>query len=280
MHLGIPQTPFFHFHLTTQSSNGMRWQILDTHREFQFLTLPNLYIKFQVVSFSKKWILCILKSQTNYSKIYLVTLYSTYYVAIKVIKAEVTIKKQLVISNSPTAWSYSCLWNCMEKCKRESKLDNYDSDLTWAQVTNTVLAISNCISHDSTCYTVLKHVEVEFWCGICRCDPGTQCWVQWSMSRLPILVLECSKGTHLKEGPCQTEEKFSFFFRGGGWKWIKLAEIFMGESGPPGPPFPSGFTPQALRCYKQACRNPVSRLRGCYVQWSSKKRVTGWHFDR
>ena len=32
-----------------------------------------------------------------------------------------------------------------------------------------------------------------------------------SMLRLPILVLECSKGSHLERGPCQTEEKFAFF---------------------------------------------------------------------
>ena len=32
-----------------------------------------------------------------------------------------------------------------------------------------------------------------------------------SMSRLPILVLECSKGSHLERGACQTEEKFVFF---------------------------------------------------------------------
>ena len=31
-----------------------------------------------------------------------------------------------------------------------------------------------------------------------------------SMSRLPILELEGSKGSHLERGPCQTEEKFSF----------------------------------------------------------------------
>ncbi len=29
--------------------------------------------------------------------------------------------------------------------------------------------------------------------------------------RLPVLVLECSKGSHLVRGPCQTEEKFAFF---------------------------------------------------------------------
>ncbi len=32
-----------------------------------------------------------------------------------------------------------------------------------------------------------------------------------SLSRLPILVLECSKGSHLEMEPCQTEEKFGFF---------------------------------------------------------------------
>ncbi len=31
-----------------------------------------------------------------------------------------------------------------------------------------------------------------------------------SMSRLPILVLECSKGGHLEGGPCQTGLKSGF----------------------------------------------------------------------
>ncbi len=42
---------------------------------------------------------------------------------------------------------------------------------------HTVLAVSNCIKHDSTSYTVLKHVAVEFGHGMCSCDTGTQCWV-------------------------------------------------------------------------------------------------------
>ncbi len=33
-------------------------------------------------------------------------------------------------------------------------------------------------------------------------------------------------------------------------------------------------TLQTLQCYEQACKNPSSGLRGCYVLWSSKKRVT------
>ncbi len=53
-----------------------------------------------------------------------------------------------------------------------------------------------------------------------------------SMSRLPNLVLECSIGGHLEGGPCQTGLK-SGFLRGK--KWIKLAEIFMGQSQPPAP---------------------------------------------
>ncbi len=32
-----------------------------------------------------------------------------------------------------------------------------------------------------------------------------------SMSRLPILVLECSNRSQLEREPCQTEEKFGFF---------------------------------------------------------------------
>ena len=40
-----------------------------------------------------------------------------------------------------------------------------------------MLAVSNCVRLGGTSYAVLKHVEVEFWCGTCRCDTGTQCWV-------------------------------------------------------------------------------------------------------
>ncbi len=43
MHLGIAKTPFLHFHLTTESSNGKRLQILDTHREFQSSASPTKY---------------------------------------------------------------------------------------------------------------------------------------------------------------------------------------------------------------------------------------------
>ncbi len=46
-----------------------------------------------------------------------------------------------------------------------------------------------------------------------------------SMSRLPILVLECSKGGHLEGGSCQTGLK-SGFLRGE--KWMNWPENFMG----------------------------------------------------
>ncbi len=37
---------------------------------------------------------------------------------------------------------------------------------------------------------------------------------------------------------------------------MKWADIFMGQSQPPGPPVPLGFTPQALQYYEQACKTP------------------------
>ncbi len=49
-----------------------------------------------------------------------------------------------------------------------------------------------------------------------------------SMSRLPILVLECSKGRHLETRPCQTGLKFGLFE---GVNIDKIGpENFMGES--------------------------------------------------
>ncbi len=47
---------------------------------------------------------------------------------------------------------------------------------------------------------------------------------------------------------------------------MKVAEIFMGQSQPPGPSFLQGFTPQALHRHAQACKTPVSGFKGCYVQ--------------
>ncbi len=43
---------------------------------------------------------------------------------------------------------------------------------------------------------------------------------------------------------------------------MKLAEVFMEESGLKGRHFPVGFIPQALRRHEQACKNPVSGSRG------------------
>ncbi len=74
------------------------------------------------------------------------------------------------------------------------------------------------------------------------------------------------------------KQDWNLAFWGGKHGWNSL-NFFMRESWPPGPPFLPGFTPQALRRHEQACKTPVSGLRCCYVLWSSKKRVTGWHFD-
>ena len=85
---------------------------------------------------------------------------------------------------------------------------------------STVLAVSNCVEHDGTSYAVLKRVGVKIWCGTCRIDTGTQCLVHRSVSRLPILVLECSKGSHLETRACQTGLEYGFLR---GWTWMKLA---------------------------------------------------------
>ncbi len=53
-----------------------------------------------------------------------------------------------------------------------------ESTYWWGvRLRHAVLAVSNCVGHDGTSYAVLKHVEVEFWCGTCRCETGTQCSV-------------------------------------------------------------------------------------------------------
>ncbi len=88
---------------------------------------------------------------------------------------------------------------------------------------NTVLAVSNCVGHDGTSYVVLKHVEVEFWCGTSSCDTGTQCWVHRSMSRLSILVLECSKGSHLEGGHAKQNRNLAFSGGKSGWNWLKFS---------------------------------------------------------
>ncbi len=64
------------------------------------------------------------------------------------------------------------------------------------------------------------------------------------MLRLPILVLQCSKGSHLERGPGQTEEKFGIFGRE---MLMKLPDIFMEES----------------------------ELKGRHFQWDSFPRLSG-----
>ncbi len=43
---------------------------------------------------------------------------------------------------------------------------------------NTVPAVSKCIEHDET-WNATEECWSENRCGTCRCDTGTQCWVQW-----------------------------------------------------------------------------------------------------
>ncbi len=96
-----------------------------------------------------------------------------------------------------------------------------------------------------------------------------------SMSRLPILVPECSKGTHLNEEPCPTEEKFDFFRWKTLMKWPEKnlygtipaprPNIFI-RLHPPGPPAPcTGM---------QKPRVWLERLRGSVKQQKESDRVT------
>ncbi len=43
-----------------------------------------------------------------------------------------------------------------------------------------------------------------------------------------------------------------------GQTWMKWTEIFMGQSQPPGPPFPLGFTPRVLQLHVLPCRTLLS----------------------
>ncbi len=69
----------------------------------------------------------------------------------------------------------------------------------------TVLAVSNCIEYGGTSYAVLKRVEVELWCGMCRCDTGTQCWVHRVNVKAAYFVARVLKRETTRGGPCQTE---------------------------------------------------------------------------
>ncbi len=87
----------------------------------------------------------------------------------------------------------SCKYNKIspEFCQRTVTAQDGDDWQSLAEalgVNYTVLAVSNCVGHDGTSYAVLKHVEVVFWCGTCRCDTGTQSSVHRSMWKLFGLV--------------------------------------------------------------------------------------------
>ncbi len=76
----------------------------------------------------------------------------------------------------------------------------------------TVLAVSNCVEHDGTSYAVLKHVEVEFCCGACRCDTGAQCWVHRVNVQAAHFGAKVLKRKTTRGGPCQVGLKFGIFW--------------------------------------------------------------------
>ncbi len=92
-----------------------------------------------------------------------------------------------------------------------------------------------------------------------------------SMSQLPILVLECTKGSYLETRACQMGLKFGFFRR---QTLMKLAEIYMGESGPKGRHFPVGVIPQAHSFRHNFLRQGLYRRR--YALFPMKTSILGF----
>ncbi len=143
---------------------------------------------------------------------------------------------------------------------------------------HTVLAVSKCIKHDETWNTVLKCVGMKIWCGTCRFDTGTQCWVHRSVLRLPILP-ECSKGGHLEGGMPKRREIWLFQ----GANMDETAWNFDARIQSPWPTISTGIHSPGLRVPWASMQKPlvrVERLLHSVKQEKESERVTLWHVNR
>ncbi len=146
--------------------------------------------------------------------------------------------------------------------------------------TYTVLAVSKCVKHDETWNTVLKHVGVKIWCGTCKCDTGTQCWVHWVNVKAAHFGARMLKRRPPGGGPMPNRtEKWLFE----GEKVDEMAWNFHGTIPtsrptistwlhPPGPP--------ALCTGMQKTRVRVERLLGSVKQRKESDRVTIWQVNK
>ncbi len=146
--------------------------------------------------------------------------------------------------------------------------------------TCTVLGVKISHGHDYTSCATLGHFEMEFWCGTLDMILRHNVEYRASLSGLPILVPEWSKGGHLEREARQRGWKFGFFR---GQMLMKWTEIFTEESWPPGPPFPPGFTPRVIRCYVLPCKTLLSGpkvARFCEGMNKVQKGARGWLLDK
>ena len=144
----------------------------------------------------------------------------------------------------------------------------------------TVLAVSNCVGHDSTSYTELKHVEVEFWCGTCSCDTGTWCWVH------RVNVMAAHFGARMLKrmapgGGAMPNRTEIWLFQG-----VKVDEIgwnFHGRIWIPWPTIPTRIHspgPSAPWASMQKPRVRIERLLVSVKQQKENDGVTTWQVNK
>ncbi len=114
-------------------------------------------------------------------------------------------KVHQAVRNSPYPACNFC-WDCYSmRCK-----------FTISRFYCTVLAVSNWPEPDVTSYAVLKYVEVEFLCGMCR----SHTWASCSVQRFHVKVIHFGARMHKKrrpeEGACERQLKFGCL-RGSRW---------------------------------------------------------------
>ncbi len=145
-----------------------------------------------------------------------------------------------------------------------------------------VSAVSNCIGHDDASYAVLKHVEVEFWRGSCRCDTGTQCSVHSVIVKDAHFRARVLKRKLTGEGATPSRTEIWLFQRVNmdeieiGWNvhgrlWIQRQPFFSGIHFP-GPP--------ALWASMQKPRVRVERLLCLVKQQKESNGVTTWQVNK
>ncbi len=145
---------------------------------------------------------------------------------------------------------------------------------------NTVLAVSNCVGHDSTSYAVLKCVEMGFWCGTCRCDTGTQSWVHRGNVKADNFGARILKRKP-PGGGAMPKRREIWLFEG-----VKVDEMHWNFYRRILTPWPTIFTgihspgPLALWASMQKPCVRVERLLGSVKQQKESNRVTLWQVNK